>query len=76
LNGVVARPYDLEYHGVWTIDFTSVERALSPRTRALLVVDPDNPTGSFISGGEIDRITAIGAHQGIALRLVAVASCP
>jgi alanine-synthesizing transaminase len=67
LDGVVARPYDLEYHGAWTIDFTSVERALSPRTRALLVVDPNNPTGSFISGGEIDRITAIGAHQGIAL---------
>jgi alanine-synthesizing transaminase len=67
LDGVVARPYDLEYHGAWTIDFTSVGRALSPRTRALLVVDPNNPTGSFISGGEIDRITAIGAHQGIAL---------
>jgi alanine-synthesizing transaminase len=67
LDGVVARPYDLEYHGAWTIDFTSVERALSPRTRALLVVDPNNPTGSFTSGGEIDRITAIGAHQRIAL---------
>jgi alanine-synthesizing transaminase len=67
LDGVVARPYDLEYHGAWTIDFASVERALSLRTRALLVVDPNNPTGSFTSGGEIDRIAAIGAHHGIAL---------
>ena len=67
LDGVVARPYDLEYHGAWAIDFASVERALSPRTRALLVVDPNNPTGSFTSGDEIDRIAAIGAHHGIAL---------
>ena len=70
LDSVVARPYDLEYfksRGAWTIDFASVERALSPRTRALLIVDPNNPTGSFTSSGEIDRIAAIGAHHGIAL---------
>jgi alanine-synthesizing transaminase len=67
LDNVVARPYDLEYHGYWTIDFASVERALSPRTRALLLVNPNNPTGSFTSGGEIERIAEIGAHREIAL---------
>jgi aspartate/methionine/tyrosine aminotransferase len=67
LDNVVARPYDLEYHGSWTIDFASVERALSPRTRALLLVNPNNPTGSFASGGEIERIAEIGAQHGIAL---------
>jgi aspartate/methionine/tyrosine aminotransferase len=67
LDSVVARPYDLEYHGSWTIDFASVERALDPRTRALLLVNPNNPTGSFASGGEIERIAEIGAHRGIAL---------
>jgi alanine-synthesizing transaminase len=67
LDGVVARPYDLEYHGAWAIDFGSVERALSSRTRALLVVDPNNPTGSLTSGEELDRLAAIGARHGIAL---------
>ncbi|MBW0013683.1 pyridoxal phosphate-dependent aminotransferase [Mycobacterium sp.] len=70
LDGVVPRPYDLEYlsyHGGWTVDFASVERALSPRTRALLVVDPNNPTGSFMSGAEIDRMAAIGSERGFAL---------
>ena len=33
----------------WSIDFASVERALTPRTRAVLVVSPNNPTGSFVS---------------------------
>src|SRR5205823_861714 len=32
LDLVAARAYDLEYHGVWSIDFASVERALTPRT--------------------------------------------
>ena len=40
---------------------------MSPRTRALLVVDPNNPTGSFAPGEEIQRIAAIGAQHGIAL---------
>ena len=67
LDGLVARPYDLEYHGMWSIDFASVERSVGPRTRALLVVSPNNPTGSFISRDELDRLAAICAPLGIAL---------
>jgi alanine-synthesizing transaminase len=67
LDGLVARPYDLEYHGMWSIDFASVERSVGPRTRALLVVSPNNPTGSFISRDEIERLAAICAPLGVAL---------
>jgi aspartate/methionine/tyrosine aminotransferase len=49
LDGVVARPYDLDYQGRWSIDFVSVDLAVGPRTRAVLVVHPNNPTGSFAS---------------------------
>jgi alanine-synthesizing transaminase len=62
-----ARPYDLEYHGAWTIDLDSVERAVTPRTRALLLVSPNNPTGSFVSAGELDRLAAICAEREIAI---------
>lgn len=58
IEGVRAIPYDLEYHGRWTIDFTSIERARS-RIRAVVVVSPNNPTGSCVSASEIDRLTAI-----------------
>ncbi len=65
LEGVVARPYRLDYHGAWTIDASSVEAAWSPRTRAVLVVTPNNPTGSFLQGDEwsglIDRCARAGA---------------
>jgi hypothetical protein len=67
LDLVVPRPYDLEYHGSWSIDFASVERALTPRTRAVLLVSPNNPTGSFVSASELDRLAALCAPREIAL---------
>lgn len=67
LDSVHARPYDLEYHGVWSIDLASVERAFTSRTRALLLVTPNNPTGSFVTPGELDRLTALCASRGVAV---------
>src|SRR5690606_37907023 len=45
LESVTAVPYDLEYHVRWEVDVASVEHAISARTRALLLVSPNNPTG-------------------------------
>src|SRR5689334_1994222 len=56
LDGIVARSYDLEYHGRWTVDVHSLEHAMTDRTRAVLIVNPNNPTGSFVSAGELDAI--------------------
>ena len=67
LDLVVPRPYDLDVHGSWSIDFASVERALTPRTRAVLVVSPNNPTGSFVSAAELDRLAALCAPREIAI---------
>jgi alanine-synthesizing transaminase len=67
LDLVQTRPYDLDVHAGWAIDFSSVERALTPRTRSILVVSPNNPTGSFLSEPELDRLAAICAPRGIAL---------
>jgi alanine-synthesizing transaminase len=67
LDLVVSRHYDLDVHGAWAIDFDSLERAITPRTRAVLVVSPNNPTGSFISAAELDRLGAICAARGIAI---------
>jgi len=52
LDAVRAVPYDLAYHGTWTIERTSLERALSARTRIVLVVSPNNPTGSWLKAAE------------------------
>src|SRR5438874_7369823 len=42
LDVVATRSYDIDYHGVWSIDAQAVERAMTPRTRALLLVSPNN----------------------------------
>jgi alanine-synthesizing transaminase len=67
LDGVVLRPYRLEYHDGWSIDLAGVERAMSDRTRAILVVSPNNPTGSFVSRAELKRIEILGAERRAAI---------
>ncbi|HMF94830.1 MAG TPA: pyridoxal phosphate-dependent aminotransferase [Vicinamibacterales bacterium] len=67
LELVVTRPYDLDIHGGWTIDIDSVERAMTPRTRVLLIVSPNNPTGSYVRAEELDRLAARCAPRGVAI---------
>jgi len=67
LEGVVPRPYRLDYHGVWSIDRASVERALEPQTRAILVVSPNNPTGSRLRASDRDWLATLAADRSLAL---------
>jgi alanine-synthesizing transaminase len=67
LEAVRADPYRLEYHGRWSIDRESVRRALSSRTRAVLVVTPNNPTGSMLRAADRDWLAALAAEHDVAL---------
>jgi alanine-synthesizing transaminase len=60
LEHVSAVNYALAYDGAWHIDFDSVRRALSPRTRAIVVVNPNNPTGSFLKQDELSTLVSFG----------------
>src|SRR5262249_5491161 len=51
LESVRAVPYNLRYHGRWEIDFDSVAAAPAD-TKAVLLVTPNNPTGSYVSRRE------------------------
>jgi aspartate/methionine/tyrosine aminotransferase len=67
LESIAAAPYDLEYHGSWRIDFVSLSKALGPRVRAILVVSPNNPTGSFLHRDDLSALTAICQERRCAL---------
>jgi aspartate/methionine/tyrosine aminotransferase len=67
LECVRPRPYPLRYHGGWFIDVEEVRRALTPRTRALVVVNPNNPTGSFLSRDEAAALEALAAEHDLAV---------
>jgi hypothetical protein len=57
---VRAVPYQLAYDGSWYLDFDSVERARTQRTRAILVVSPNNPTGSYLKRDELSQLSRLG----------------
>jgi alanine-synthesizing transaminase len=63
LEGVRAVPFGLEYHGRWEIDFATLEDAPSD-ARAIIAVSPNNPTGSYVSAPEVDRLFALCRERG------------
>ena len=67
LESVVAVPYALEYHGAWRIDIDSVRRAITDRVRAILVVSPNNPTGSLLHRDDLALLSEMAAAGNMAL---------
>jgi alanine-synthesizing transaminase len=67
LESVKAIPYELEYHGAWRIDIDSIARAGDDRVRAILVVSPNNPTGSFLHRDDLAALSDIAAARGWAI---------
>ena len=67
LDSVRAVSYALECHGRWEIDLDSLRRGVTRRTRAVLLVSPNNPTGSFASAAELDAVAALCRTHDLAL---------
>ena len=60
-------PYPLLYDHGWQIDFDSLCKAATPRTRAAILVHPNNPTGSYVSASETSALNAFCRDSGTAL---------
>lgn len=67
INDVKRRPYSLLYDHGWHADIHSLRQTLSPRTKAIAVVHPNNPTGSFVKRDEAKQLTSICAGHNLAL---------
>lgn len=59
--------YPLTYEDGWQIDFAELERAISKRTRGIIVVHPNNPTGHYVKPAEMERLNQICAAHDLAL---------
>lgn len=64
---VHTRPYALDYDGGWHVDFHSMEQAVTSRTRAIVVVHPNNPTGSYLKRNELARLQGVCTKYQLAL---------
>ena len=60
MESVSVRQYPLRYDGAWHIDFAGLADAITPRTRAIVVVNPNNPTGSYLKCAEWERLQTFG----------------
>jgi len=67
LEGLTARQVPAYHADRWHLDLGALEAACGPRTRAIVVVNPNNPTGHFLSRGEWEELTRLCARQGLAL---------
>lgn len=53
-------PYGLGFDGGWFIDFERLRAARTARTRAIIVVSPNNPTGNYVRRAELAQLAALG----------------
>jgi len=67
LNDLQLVHYPLTYHQGWQIDLQALESRLAPRARAILVVHPNNPTGSYLRQGELAFLLQVCRQRNLAL---------
>jgi aspartate/methionine/tyrosine aminotransferase len=67
LEDVRLRPYPLFYDYGWWIDFAELERRIGPRTKAIVLVHPNNPTGHGTGANEREKIEELCTRYGLAL---------
>lgn len=66
LEGIVAHRYALEYYGGWSVDAQTFAAA-PERTRAVVMVSPNNPTGSYVTRGEVTEVSELCRRRNWAL---------
>lgn len=67
INDLNIQYYDLVYDNQWSIDFNSLKNNIRNDTKAIVLVNPNNPTGSFVDQTEIDALNKICLEQNICL---------
>lgn len=63
LEAVRVVPYRLCYDGSWHIDFSHLRKQISPCTKAIVIVTPNNPTGSILKTYEASELLRIGEEH-------------
>ena len=59
--------YPLIYDHGWQMDFPSLEKAVTERTRGVVVVHPNNPTGSYVKGRELELLNSFCREHELAV---------
>ena len=65
LDGLEVRTYPIRFDHEWHLSVDSVKARLTGATRAVVVVHPNNPTGSFLKRNEAQALIGLCAERGI-----------
>jgi aspartate/methionine/tyrosine aminotransferase len=58
-------PVPVPTHADWSLDVEALAAAITPRTRAIITVSPNNPTGAVYSEADLTAVNALCAKAGI-----------
>jgi alanine-synthesizing transaminase len=67
LENIRISHYPLIYHEGWSIDTGALARSITERTRAVVLVNPNNPTGSFVKRRELDTVIELCRRRSLAI---------
>jgi aspartate/methionine/tyrosine aminotransferase len=67
LSDVTVNSYRYHYAGGWHLDETSLRDAITPSTRAIVVIHPNNPTGNYLSREEQDIVAQCASEHNLAV---------
>ena len=71
LDAVSLEQYSLEFHGRWTVDIDGLQEKLTTRRerriRAIIMISPNNPTGSVVTAAELHALASLARQHGLAL---------
>lgn len=67
LNDVRMETYPLIYEGRWNIDLKNTQHLFCDDTRAFVLVNPNNPTGSFVRRDELQGLNSLCQQHNTAL---------
>ena len=62
--GATVKPWPLVAKDKWSLDLDALEQLVTPRTKLIVVCNPNNPTGARFEAADLDRIAAIAGRHG------------
>jgi alanine-synthesizing transaminase len=63
--GVALNTYDLNEDDLWQPELADIERRLTPHTRAIVLINPNNPTGALCTRPMLERIAELARRHNL-----------
>src|SRR5437660_15443 len=63
--GIALNAYDLNEEDAWQPELADIERKLTPRTRGIVLINPNNPTGSLCSREMLEQVAEIARRHNL-----------